>query len=157
MKKITIEQQELLQQMIQNNNLREITPFKALEMIKKQVGNIHVFTDEMPPQQTSVELRNSGLFEIIEQAFDEYLILQKMRAEYKAIEEKIGISLITLFSAIENGVWVKTKNGISHHFTVSVRKWLQTNTYCLYYRPYTHVWFENYGKTWALTREELEK
>ena len=82
-------------------------------------------------------------------------LTQKL-GQLENIEEELGIDLITLFKAIKNGVWVKTKNGISQHFTISVRKWLQTNTYCLYYRPYTHVWFKNYGKTWALTKEELE-
>lgn len=79
----------------------------------------------------------------------------KEHEQYKAMEEELGIDLLTLFKALKNGIWVKTKNGISQHFTVSIRKWLQTNTYCLYYRPYTHIWFEDYGKTWALTKEEL--
>ena len=82
--------------------------------------------------------------------------IQKL-GQLEDIEEELGIDLITLFKILKNGIWVKTKNGISQHFTVSIRKWLQTNTYCLYYRPYTHIWFEDYGKTWALTREELEK
>ena len=72
------------------------------------------------------------------------------------IEEELGIDLLTLFKAIQDGIWVKTKNDISQHFTVSLRKWLQTNTYCLYYRPYSHIWFKDYGKTWSLTKEELK-
>lgn len=75
--------------------------------------------------------------------------------KYKTFENELGISLSILVDALKNGIWVKTKNGIFQHFTVSIRKWLQTNTYCLYYRPYTHVLFKDYGKTWALTKEEL--
>lgn len=72
------------------------------------------------------------------------------------IEEELEIDLITLFKAISNGIYVKTKNGISKHYTIYLMKWQQTNTYCLYYRPYSHIWFKDYGKTWALTKEELE-
>ena len=82
--------------------------------------------------------------------------LKELR-KIKDSEKELGIDIPTLISALKNGIWVKTRNGISQHFTISVRKWLQTDTYCLYYRPYTHVWFKDYGKTWALTREELEK
>jgi len=87
-------------------------------------------------------------------------MFSKMTAElleYKDIEDELGIDLITLFKAIYEGIYVKTKNGISKHYTVSLRKWFQTNTYCLYYRPYTHIWFKDYGKTWALTKEELKQ
>lgn len=75
---------------------------------------------------------------------------------YKDIEKEIGIDLITLFKAIKDGVWVKTKNGITKHHTVHLMKWQQTSIYCFYYRHYSHIWFKDYGKTWALTKEELK-
>ena len=71
------------------------------------------------------------------------------------IEEELGIELITLFKALKNGIYVKTKNGISKHYTIHLMVWQHTNTYCLYYRPYSHIWFKDYGETWALTKEEL--
>ena len=76
-------------------------------------------------------------------------------ADLEDIEDELGIDLLTLFKALKNGIYVKTKNGISKHYTIHLMKWQQTNTYCLFYRPYSHIWFKDYGKTWALTKEEL--
>lgn len=81
----------------------------------------------------------------------------KEHEQYKAIEKELGIDLITLFKAISNGVWVKTKNDISKHLTVALKKRHHTKEYWLFYRPYSHVYLKDYGKTWALTKEELEK
>lgn len=73
------------------------------------------------------------------------------------IEQELGIDFITLIKAISNGIWVKTKNDISKHLTVALKKRHHTKEYWLFYRPYSHVYLEDYGKTWALTKEELEK
>lgn len=77
--------------------------------------------------------------------------------KYENIEKELGIDLITLIKAISNGVWVKTKNDISKHLTVALKKRHHTKEYWLFYRPYSHIYLKDYGKTWALTREELEK
>ena len=87
-----------------------------------------------------------------EEIFD---VLQKL-GQLEDIEDELGIDLITLFKAISNGIYVKTKNGISKHYTIHFMRWQQTKKYCLYYRPYSHIWFKDYGKTWTLTKEELE-
>ena len=71
------------------------------------------------------------------------------------IEEELGIDLITLIKAISNGVWVKTKNNISKHLTVALKKRHHTKEYWLFYRPYSHIYLKDYGKTWSLTKEEL--
>jgi len=63
--------------------------------------------------------------------------------------------LITLFKALKNGIWVKTKNGISFHNTIHIHKWQQVSLR-IFYRPYTHLRIEDYGKTWALTKEVLK-
>ena len=81
-------------------------------------------------------------------------VCQKL-GQLEDIEDELGIDLITLFKALKNGIYVKTKNGISKHYTIHLMKWQQTNIYCLYYRPYSHIWFKDYGKTWALEKEEL--
>lgn len=72
------------------------------------------------------------------------------------IEQEFGIDLVILFKAITNGIWVKTNNGISKHLTVALKKRHHTKEYWLFYRPYSHVYLKDYGKTWALTKEELE-
>jgi hypothetical protein len=89
------------------------------------------------------------------EGFNGYEIVKKL-SDLEDIEEELGIDLVTLFKALKNGVYVKTKEGVSKHFTVHLMKWQQTSTYCFYYRPYSHIWLKDYGKTWALTKEELE-
>lgn len=86
------------------------------------------------------------------------------------IEEKLGIDLVTVFKALKEGIYYKKdKNAIEHfipndeyHLVLdcngSIRKlnyWLlsiikvDTNEYI------NDFWVSDYGKTWALTREEL--
>ena len=72
------------------------------------------------------------------------------------IEDELGIGLSILFKALKDGIWVKTKNGISKHHTIHLHKWQQLKL-CLFYHPYSHLSIKDYGKTWALTKEELEK
>lgn len=81
--------------------------------------------------------------------------LVQIVGEYEDIEKELGIGLITLIKAISNGVWVKTKNDISKHLTVALKKRHHTKEYLLFYRPYSHIYLKDYGKTWALTKEEL--
>ena len=116
-------------------------------------------------------------FEIIETE------LKKLE-ELKDIEEELGIDLITLFKALEKGFYFKkTENEddeeTSEHeilfaspskYTV-VNFWY--NTIEIHIAPKfvidcnkkieceipsieDEVWIEDYGKTWALTKEELE-
>jgi hypothetical protein len=86
----------------------------------------------------------------------EQLCLNKL-GQLEDIEEELGIDLITLFKALFNGVYAKRYLDI-----VFVEKpYLRTDDK---YKPYaidfchsdfTH-YLKDYGKTWALTREELE-
>ena len=74
------------------------------------------------------------------------------------IEEEIGIDLITLFKALKNGVYEKDAyiNKIKHtnirglevHSLCAIA--LASVPECDYILEY-----KNYGKTWALTEEEL--
>jgi len=89
-----------------------------------------------------------------EEIHKQELANQKL-SQLEDIEEELGIDLITLFKALKNGVWVKTKNDISKHLTVALKKRHHTKEYWLFYRPYSHVYLKDYGKTWALTKEEL--
>lgn len=80
------------------------------------------------------------------------------------IEDELGISLITLFKALKNGIWVKNRedNIIRHLCTklgyqvcgsLSLGGIAFEDTY---YNEYYYS-YEDYGKIWALTKEELEK
>ena len=71
------------------------------------------------------------------------------------VEEELGIDLITLFKALKNGIYTKTKNGISFKRSNDLRIRPHTNQWQLYYFSYSRVFTKDYGKTWALTKEEL--
>ncbi|MDD7547263.1 MAG: hypothetical protein PUK09_05875 [Bacilli bacterium] len=90
------------------------------------------------------------------------------------VEEEIGIYLITLFKALNKGFYIKYNDKIVHihpdkHITINF--WY--NTINVYIPPKFFIdckkgtdylseeideeyWFKDYGKTWALTKEELE-
>lgn len=78
------------------------------------------------------------------------------------IEEELGIDLITLFKALKNGIWWK---GITSFNTSGIffeenpqldieNKLLIKITFM---KNQDYVYLKDYGKTWALTKEELEQ
>lgn len=78
------------------------------------------------------------------------------------IEEEIGIEFITLFKALKNGVYYFASDGQLIHDHVSlVNNYIGVGTpdklsfSFLTYSTRQILLFENYGKTWALTKEEL--
>lgn len=105
------------------------------------------------------EKKENGFYELKEEqkiyGLENGIRLIQMVGKYEDIEEELGIDLITLIRALKNGVWVKTKNDISKHLTVALKKRHHTKEYWLFYRPYSHIYLKDYGKTWALTKEEL--
>ncbi len=84
------------------------------------------------------------------------------------IEEELGIDLITLFKALRNGIWTNQeqcygdeKQGKIRFF--QVRLLLEENALgCIHNSMWKGkevirtLYFKDYGKTWALTKEELE-
>lgn len=84
------------------------------------------------------------------------------------IEEELGIDLITLFKALRNGIWTNQeqwygdeKQGKIRFF--QVRLLLEENAVgCIHNSMWKGkevirtLYFKDYGKTWALTKEELE-
>jgi hypothetical protein len=66
--------------------------------------------------------------------------------ELEDIEEELGIDLITLFKALKNGIYGKVgkniENILAPHFS-----WHNKEIYIFK--------IQDYGKTWALTKEEL--
>lgn len=82
--------------------------------------------------------------------------LQKL-GKHEDIEEKLGIDLITLFKALKQG-YIETRvcklTNIVLAYDEYIKKW------CFYEIDeggYGKCWLlKDYGKTWALTKEELE-
>ena len=87
----------------------------------------------------------------------EYEIVENTLQQYKSIEEELGVDLITFFKALKHGFYArgldykqhavsfkKSKNGL-YRFT-DVDK---------YHMEYMTWFLTDYGKTWALTKEEL--
>lgn len=82
--------------------------------------------------------------------------LQKL-GQLEDIEQELGIDLVTLFKALNNGVFEKDlDNNVSHTKIRGIEKyglcaiWHSNIPECDYTLEY-----KDYGKTWALTKEEL--
>lgn len=80
-----------------------------------------------------------------------------MKKKLEDYEEELGIDLSTLFKALKNGIYDKVENR-------NVSVYLTWHNYLkeivLFYddlNPYYSgcYQFKDYGKTWALTKEEL--
>ena len=78
------------------------------------------------------------------------------------IEEELGIDLITLFKALKNGVWYYDDSGqLLHDYVWLVNNYLTSgasNKLSFSFRTFLRkkiLLFKDYGKTWALTKEEL--
>lgn len=92
-------------------------------------------------------------------------LTQKL-GQLEDIEEELGIDLITLFKALSQKVWIKYKdNGkevIDQLQFVGFAKDEQNTDFNLLLGKYDGAYlstifdFKDYGKTWALTKEELE-
>ena len=77
--------------------------------------------------------------------------IQKL-AQLEDIEEELGIDLITLFKALKDGVYYLDAQ--------KKLRWCQAKNLVISQkalRVYRHRYklFKDYGKTWALTKEEL--
>lgn len=90
------------------------------------------------------------------------------------IEEELGIDLITLFKALKDGFYIKYNGEIIHIFSdkhITINFWYKIIN--VFIPPKFFIdckkgannlsetideeyWFKDYGKTWALTKEELE-
>ena len=68
------------------------------------------------------------------------------------IEEEIGIDLITLFKALKNGIYKKGRNNLKGLILYS-----KMPMFSYYHKTIDAELIEDYGKTWALTKEELEE
>lgn len=85
----------------------------------------------------------------------------KLKA-YKDIEEELGIELVVLIKALKDGIYwkgttcVDTK-GIFFEDKPKINIRAKCLTNICFRKDLEVVYFKDYGKTWALTREELEE
>ena len=78
--------------------------------------------------------------------------------EYRKIEDGLGIDLITLFKAVKQGIWFR--NIIDNKLRCSIPMLAELE---ISKKGLTLIsmemdilfYFKDYGKTWALTKEEL--
>ena len=129
---------------------KKLTALEALELLKKLKKNN--IDDQMVEDM---------LLDIIEEELKEHRLLKK-------IEKELGIDLITLFKALIFGIWTNQeqcygdeKQGKIRFF--QVRLLLEENALgCIHNSMWKGeevirtLYFKDYGKTWALTKEELE-
>ena len=87
---------------------------------------------------------------------DQYYKLQ----ELEDFEDELGIDLITLYKVLKGGFYVKT-NDVNEGLISLVKakdiRSIDLVTHNIFFNVRNLVFFEDYGKTWALTKEELEE
>ena len=111
--------------------------------------------------------------EDLEQVCDKEQIVLTKLGQLEDVEDKLEIDLLTLFKALNKGFYIKYNNKIIHIFpdkNMTVNFWY--NTINVFIPPKFFIdckkgtdylseeideeyWFKDYGKTWALTKEEL--
>lgn len=86
---------------------------------------------------------------------DQYNKLQQL----EDFEDELNFDLIILFKALKGGFYVKTKD-INEGFISLVKakdiREINIIIESITFNAFDIVLFEDYGKTWALTKEELE-
>ena len=74
--------------------------------------------------------------------------------KYEILEKKLGIDLITLFKALKQGIYTKDNMDFIPYSCLLRNDFILV----LFDDIYKHEYLlKDYGKTWALTKEELEK
>lgn len=90
---------------------------------------------------------------------DLYKCVDKL-GKLEDIEEELGIDLITLFKALKNGIFVEEQNTVDKEIVFEQVTFFYNYKMLLFKQPRIEIgkgrYISCYGKTWALTREELE-
>ena len=75
----------------------------------------------------------------------------------KDIEEELGIDLITLYKALKKGIYIKGQKYADYPLVLFRTDYTDNTTkYHVYYcNKEIKIKLKDYGKTWALTKEEL--
>lgn len=85
-------------------------------------------------------------------------LLDKL-GELEDIEQELGVDLVTLFKALKDDVYVKSPYDVSPESSALDIRFFKTFGWFFTYRGcgYPRYLIKDYGKTWALTKEELQK
>ena len=76
--------------------------------------------------------------------------------QYEDLEEEIGIDLITLFKATQQGIWMK-RNKVFYFFDNLIVDFKHKCLVQIVSNDEVETFpFDAYGEDWGLTREELE-
>lgn len=70
------------------------------------------------------------------------------------IEEEIGIDLIVLFEALKNGIYIKELKNDCPYWDFELRN-VSGLGLVIFWGFCGNLFLKDYGKTWALTKEEL--
>ena len=116
--------------------------------------------------EKGLEADEIGMYANSPEFYDIYKKLSKL----EDLEERLGVDLPTLFKAMEEGFYVKNRGGDvaeerataavltvkfpygeKPHFVLEGDRSMYTSMY-----GFVRVGPEDYGKTWALTKEELQ-
>ena len=71
-------------------------------------------------------------------------------------EEELGVELTTLFKALRDGVFIN-EDGIIYKDYIKSIEYCSECWFFITKEEEIEIFFEDYGVTWALTFEELEK
>ena len=110
-----------------------------------------------------MRLTTKGLIDGVKTDDISYLERYKKLSQLEDIEDELGIDLLTLFKAIENGIWFKKgKKRIVKDKPDGLTKCALENGFQYIKRDGWRldcvnglIETKDYGKTWALTKEEL--
>ena len=92
------------------------------------------------------------------QILDGYIgadVIKKL-SDLEDIEEELGIDLVTLFKALKHKIWIKTPFGYKDKWLCSTEGLFYSNSRSGF-KINERLLTKDYGKTWALTKEKLEK
>lgn len=132
---------------------------KSIEALNR-IETVVPFNRENKPNYYSQFMQSETPF------YEDFDLVKKdleVLEEYKSIEEELGIDLSILFSALKIGVYYFDNHGqlihdyvslISNNIDVGPHDKLSYSFMTFYDRQ--TLSFEDYGKTFALTRKELE-
>lgn len=83
------------------------------------------------------------------------LVYEKL-GQLEDIEEELGIDLVTLFKALKDGFYRYRPTAINNVICFIAKPKVNMKQKCFTYGSYGKSYFKDYGKTWALTKEELK-
>lgn len=132
--------------------------------LTKNENGLYVDNNCIVPQSNDIITKLGQLEDVLEKYdmdnIKKLSVHLELLREFTNIKNELGIDLLILFKALKNGIWVKydANFGFTGKPKIVIEKdkcteiclrkkkwWIQENDFLL----------KDYGKTWALTKEEL--